>query len=76
MERYAKDELRWLMSVWPTRRVFRYKLAKAHAILHNFGNERREKWRIGSCDERGNVRTWSVSHYSSVDGVLEALNQA
>jgi hypothetical protein len=81
MERYTKEDLRWQMASYsgldvygPSRRVFRYTVPRGRIVLHNFGNQYNDQWRIGSCDDRGNVRTWSVSHHTSIDGVLAALN--
>lgn len=83
MERYTNEDLRWLMASFsgldvygPSHRVFRYRLSRVGVVLHNFGNRYHDEWRVGSCDERDNVLTWSVAHYPSIEGVLAALNGA
>jgi hypothetical protein len=81
MERYTSKDLRWLMASYsgldvygPSRRVFRYTVPRAGVVLHNFGNDYNDEWRVGSCDDRGNVLTWSIADYPSIDAVLAALN--
>lgn len=83
MEKYTTEDLRWLMASYsgydvygPSRCVFRYEVPSAGVVLHNFGNRYNDEWRIGSRDQRGNVRTWSVAHYPSLDSVLAALGGA
>jgi hypothetical protein len=81
MERYTEKDLRWLMA-WGlgmhgrSHSIFRYRVSNAGIVVHNFGNRYRDKWRIGSCDQRDNVVTWSIAHYPSIEGVLAALNGA
>jgi hypothetical protein len=82
MEIYRETDLRWVMASFsgfdmygPSRRVFRYAIPRAALVLHNFGNRYNDEWRIGVCDERDNVLSWSVAHYPSIGSVLAVLDQ-